>query len=60
MDKEEAMGKQMKVMAQYERATRAELKNLAYDGTAKLNAMKGGRPRYGETLEEYRKRKGLE
>jgi hypothetical protein len=47
MDKEEAMG-------------RAELKNLAYDGTAKLNAMKGGRPQYGETLEEYRKRKGLE
>ena len=47
-------------MAEYERATRAELKNLAYDGTAKLNAMKGGRPQYGETLEEYRKRKGLE
>jgi hypothetical protein len=60
MDKEEAMGKQMKVMAQYERATRAELKNLAYNEQAKINAAKGGRPQYGETYEEYRKRKGLE
>jgi hypothetical protein len=53
------LGKKMKLLAEYERATRKELKNLSYDGTSKLNAMKGGRPQYGETYEQYKKRKGL-
>ena len=57
---ESMLGKQMKMLAEYERATREELKNLSYDGTSKLNAMKGGRPQYGETYEQYRKRKGLD
>ena len=56
---ESTLGKQMKMLAEYERATRKELKNLSYDGTAKLNAMRGGRPQFGETYEEYKRRKGL-
>ena len=59
MNDELTLGKQMKMLAEYERATRKELKNLSYDGTTKLNAMKGGRPQYGETYEQYKKRKGL-
>ena len=56
---ESTLGKQMKMLAEYERATRKELKNLSYDGTAKLNAMRGGRPQFGETYEEYKRRIGL-
>jgi len=60
LNDELTLGKQMKMLAEYERATRKELKNLSYDGTAKLNSLKGGRPQYGETYEQYRKRKGLD
>jgi len=59
MDKEELMGLQMRVLAKFEKMKRPELKKLSYNEQAAINAAKGGRPQYGETYEEYKKRKGL-
>ena len=59
MDKEEAMGIQMRALAKFDKMKRPELKKLAYNDQAAINAAKGGRPQYGETYEEYKKRRGL-
>jgi len=53
------MGLQMRVLAKFEKMKRPELKKLSYNEQAAINAAKGGRPQYGETYEEYKKRKGL-
>ena len=59
MDKEELMGMQMRVLAKLDKMKRPELKELSYNEQAKINAAKGGRPQFGETYEDYKKRKGL-
>jgi len=59
MDKEELMGMQMRALAKFDKMKRPELKKLEYNQQAAVNAAKGGRPQYGETYEEYKKRRGL-
>ena len=53
------MGMQMRVLAKFDKMTNPKLKELSYNEQAKINAAKGGRPQFGETYEEYKKRKGL-
>jgi len=59
---EEALGQRMKELALKERSQNRKLQEMScanYD-QLKAQAQRGGRPRYGETVNDARKRRGLD
>lgn len=59
---EEALGQRMKELAFKERSQNRKLQEMScanYD-QLKAQAQRGGRPRYGETVNDARKRRGLD
>ena len=59
---EEALGQRMKALALEERSKNRKLQEMScanYD-QLKAQAQRGGRPRYGETVKDARKRRGLD
>ena len=60
MNKEELMGMQMRVCLQSLKNETPKIKKLVVQRTSQNQCRKGGRPQFGETYEEYKKRKGLE
>lgn len=59
---EEALGQRMKELALKERSENRKLQAMSCSNYDQLKALaqRGGRPRYGETRIDARKRRGLE
>lgn len=62
LDKESAIGYQMMMLAKMERESRVELRRNIMPNTSDMveKAKRGGRPRADETVDDARKRRGLD